>query len=174
MQIHCSTRSVILNAMATQYTCSLNSIHCPRWWVQGSPPCSCTCIPVHSSWLPGHTDGLQTVLIMLTMAGLFSDRPCNIIIYQVLCLKMITTKNRTFCAWMINSKVKFIYLKYLLKVFIPIYDLPCENFYFQTSWFMQPRVYLRHCGFFSYFNSVFIFTVCGMGIINTDFYFHFL
>lgn len=87
---------------------------------------------------------------------------------------MITTKNRTFCAWMINSNVKFISFKYLLKVFFPIYDLPCKNFYYQTSWFMQPRVYLRHCGFFSYFNPVFIFTVCGMGIINTDFYFHFL
>ena len=29
MQICCSTHSVILNAMATQYTCSLNGIYCP-------------------------------------------------------------------------------------------------------------------------------------------------
>ena len=174
MQIHCSTRSGILSMVATQYTGSLNGISHPHWPVQWSHHCSHMLIPVHSPWLPGYINVMQIVLVILAMAGLFSDRPCNIIIYQVLCLKMITTKNRTFCAWMINSKVKFIYLKYLLKVFIPIYDLPCENFYFQTSWFMQPRVYLRHCGFFSYFNSVFIFTVCGMGIINTDFYFHFL
>ena len=28
-QIRCSTHSVILNVMATQYTCSLNSVYCP-------------------------------------------------------------------------------------------------------------------------------------------------
>ena len=31
MQIRCSTCSVILNEMVTQYTCSLNSIYCPCW-----------------------------------------------------------------------------------------------------------------------------------------------
>ena len=30
MQMHCSTRSVILNVMATQYTCSLNGIYHPH------------------------------------------------------------------------------------------------------------------------------------------------
>ena len=30
MQICCSARSVILNAMATQYTCSLNGVYCPH------------------------------------------------------------------------------------------------------------------------------------------------
>ena len=30
MQIHCSTHSVILNVMATQYTCSVNSIYRPH------------------------------------------------------------------------------------------------------------------------------------------------
>ena len=29
MQIHCYIRSVIFNVMATQYTCSLNSVYCP-------------------------------------------------------------------------------------------------------------------------------------------------
>ena len=29
MQIRCSTHLVILNAMATQYTCSLNGVYCP-------------------------------------------------------------------------------------------------------------------------------------------------
>ena len=32
MQIHCSTHSVILNVIATQYTCSLNSIYHPANW----------------------------------------------------------------------------------------------------------------------------------------------
>ena len=30
----------------------------------------------HSPWLPGDMDITQTVLVMLTMAGLFVDRPC--------------------------------------------------------------------------------------------------
>ena len=33
------------------------------------------CILVHSPWLPGYTDVVQTVLVILTMAGLFLDRP---------------------------------------------------------------------------------------------------
>ena len=33
-------------------------------------------IPVHSPWLPRSIDDVQTVLITLTMAGLFLDRPC--------------------------------------------------------------------------------------------------
>ena len=53
MQIHCSTRSVILSVTATQCTCSLNGIYHPHWLVHWSH-CSCMCIPVHSPWLPGH------------------------------------------------------------------------------------------------------------------------
>ena len=34
MQTRCSTSLVILNVMATQYTCSLNSIYSPHWLVQ--------------------------------------------------------------------------------------------------------------------------------------------
>ena len=75
MQICCSTCSVILNAMATQDTCSLNNVYHPHWLVQGSGHCSHTCIPVHSPWLPGYMEVRQTVLAILTMAGLFLDRP---------------------------------------------------------------------------------------------------
>ena len=32
------------------------------------------CIPVHSPWLPGYNDVMQTILVILTMAGLFLDR----------------------------------------------------------------------------------------------------
>ena len=46
MQICCSTRLVILNARATQYTCSVNGTCHSHWLVQWSCHCSCMCIPV--------------------------------------------------------------------------------------------------------------------------------
>ena len=67
--------SLILNVMATQNTCSLNGLYHPHWLVQWSHHCSHMHIPVHSPWLPGYIDVVQTVLIILTMAGLFPDRP---------------------------------------------------------------------------------------------------
>ena len=76
MQIHCFTPSVILNVMATQYTCSLSGIYHPHWLVQWSCHCSHMCIPVHSPWLPGYINVAQTILVILTVAGLFPDRPC--------------------------------------------------------------------------------------------------
>ena len=75
MQIHWSTRSVILNAVATQYTCSLTGIYRPHWLVQWSRHCLCMCIPVHSPWLPGYMGVTQTIFIILTMAGLYPDKP---------------------------------------------------------------------------------------------------
>ena len=66
---------LILNVMATQYTCSLNSIYRPHWLVQWSRHCSPTCIPVHSPWLLRYIDVVQTILVIVTMAGLFPDRP---------------------------------------------------------------------------------------------------
>ena len=75
MQIRCSTHLVILNATATQYTCSLSGVYHPHWLVQWSHHCSRMCFPVHSPWLPGYTDDSQTILGILTMAGLFPDRP---------------------------------------------------------------------------------------------------
>ena len=76
MQIYCSTCSIILNVMATQYTCSLNGIYRPNWPVQWSHQYSHMCILVHSPWPPGYMDVTQTVPIILTMGGLFLDRPC--------------------------------------------------------------------------------------------------
>ena len=66
--------SVILNATATQYTYSLNGIYRPHRLVQWSH-CSHMCTPVHSPWLPGYINVVQTVLVLLTMVGLFPDRP---------------------------------------------------------------------------------------------------
>ena len=41
-------------------------------------------IPVHSPWLPGYMNVVQTVLVSLTMAGLFPDRPHILRMYTVL------------------------------------------------------------------------------------------
>ena len=76
MQIPYSSCSVILNVRATQYTCSLEGIHCPHWPVRWSRHCSLMHIPVHSPWLPGSLNVEQTILVILTMAGHFPDRPC--------------------------------------------------------------------------------------------------
>ena len=75
MQILCSTYSVILNVTAPQYTCSLNGIYRPHWLVQWSHHDSHMRTQVHSPWLPGYINVVQTVLVILTMAGLFLDRP---------------------------------------------------------------------------------------------------
>ena len=66
--------------------------HCvyhPHWLEQWSHRCSCMFIPVHSSWLPGYMDVTQTILIVLTMAGLFPDRPhlCIRIVFSALHLR---------------------------------------------------------------------------------------
>ena len=74
MQMHYSTCSLILNVMATLYRCSFNSIYHPHWLVQWSCHCSHMHIPVHSSWLPGYINVAPTVLVILTMDGLFPDR----------------------------------------------------------------------------------------------------
>ena len=58
----------------TVYT-SLNCGYCLHWLIQWSHHCSHMLIPVHFPWLPGYTDVRQTILIILTMLGLFPDRP---------------------------------------------------------------------------------------------------
>ena len=102
MQIHCSTCSVILNVRTAQYTRSLNSIYHPHWLVQWSCHCSHIRIPVHSSWLPGYMDVTQTILIVLTMAGLFPDRPhlCIRIVFSALHLRQnINSLQAFFKEW---------------------------------------------------------------------------
>ena len=80
MQVHCFTHSVILNVMATQYTCSLNSVYCPHWLVQWSRHCSHMHIPVHSPWLPSYINVTQTILIILKMMDFsqITDIPMSI------------------------------------------------------------------------------------------------
>ena len=47
----------------------------PRWLVQWSHHCSHMRIPVYFPWLWGYIRVMKTVLITLTMAGIFPDRP---------------------------------------------------------------------------------------------------
>ena len=47
----------------------------PHWLVQWSHRCSCMRILVHSPWLPDYINVVQTILIILTMIGLFLERP---------------------------------------------------------------------------------------------------
>ena len=49
-------------------------VYHPHWLVQWGHHCSRMCIPVHSPWLPGYIDVAQTILVILTMDGLFLDR----------------------------------------------------------------------------------------------------
>ena len=84
--VHCSTLSVTLNAMATQYMCLLNSTYRPHWLVQWSRHCSHMHSPVHSPWLPGYIDVAQTIVVILTMAGLFSRQASYIQICVCVCV----------------------------------------------------------------------------------------
>ena len=77
MRVCYSTHPVILNVTATQYTCSLIGVYGPRPLLTStvkSPlfthACSCP-----FSLVPGYIDAAQSILVLLTMAGLFLDRP---------------------------------------------------------------------------------------------------
>ena len=78
MEILCSTHSVILNVMATEYTYSLTGVYCYHWLVQWRHHCSWVRIPVQSPWLLGYITVVQTVLVILTMARLSPDSPNTI------------------------------------------------------------------------------------------------
>ena len=67
--------------LLSHFECHGHTIHVlsqwcpsPHWRVQWSCHCSHMCIPVHSPWLPGF-------IVILTMAGLFPDRPCKLGFY---------------------------------------------------------------------------------------------
>ena len=111
MQIHCSTPSVILNVTSTHYTCSLKGIYRPHWLLRWSRHCSHMHIPVHSPSLPEYTDVVQTILLILTMAGLFLDRSC------------IANKHLVFKNIKVNY-IKGVFWKFLCQ-FIHIDDFEC-------------------------------------------------
>ena len=121
MQTCFSTHPVILNATATQYTCSLNSVYHPHWLMQWSRHCSHMCIPVHSPWLPGSINVVQTILIIFTMAGLFQNRPhIHTHIY-------IHTHK---CGYCINCSATFsVHLKCLEDLSISVYLSSFHSFY---------------------------------------------
>ena len=96
MQIHCSTCLAILNVTATEYTCSFNGLYLPYWLVQWSCHYSRMRIPVHSPWLPGYIEVVQTILVILTMVGLFLDRP-HVCDFNSLKLKSLSSPRSVVC-----------------------------------------------------------------------------
>ena len=73
MQIHCSTHSDILTVTATQNTCSLNGSTAPT--DQYSEVDNVHACSYQSTLLGCGLDVVQTLLIVLTVSGLFLDRP---------------------------------------------------------------------------------------------------
>ena len=61
LTIHMLTQEYLLPPLTITVKLSLFTLH----------------IPVHSPWLPGYIDVAQTILLILTMAGIFLDRPCK-------------------------------------------------------------------------------------------------
>ena len=67
----------------SHFECDGHTVHMLTQW-HLLPPltrtvmshCSCMRIPVHSPWLPGCIYVTQTILIILTLPGLFPDWPC--------------------------------------------------------------------------------------------------
>ena len=65
------------------FECKGNTVHMLTQWCPPPPltttvkyHCSCMSTPVHSPWLPGFINIMQIILIILTMVGIFPDRPC--------------------------------------------------------------------------------------------------
>ena len=57
----------------------------PFWLVQWSGHCSHMRIPLHSPWLPGSVDVVQTLLIILTVVGYFSRETWYMSVYVYIC-----------------------------------------------------------------------------------------
>ena len=119
MQIYCFTHSGILNVTATRYTCSLNGIYHPHWLVQWSHLCSCMHIPVHSLWLPGYINVMQTIFVILTMARVFPDGLCvSVCVCTYICIYMhIYNVNQSTYILIYNQ----VYLSLSLYIYIYIY-----------------------------------------------------
>ena len=141
---------LILNVMATQYTCSLSGVYCPFWLVQWSHHCSPMHIPVHFPWLPGYISAAQTILILLTMARLFPDRS-----------HMLTILDRNYIGWsknrfMVVSTQNCIFLYYYLLLIVfhmnnckPTFAPPCIIVSFQLLSATLLWLYLKVMAFFT-------------------------
>ena len=138
VQIHCSTCSVILNVLSTQYMCSLNGVYSDQYT---EVVISCMCFPIHYPWLPGYTDVLQTVLITLTMVGFLPDRPS------------IYTLSLFLCANELNQILDDLYQ---LQIFAALCSL--QHFLQQPRLGSSPSAHqqmsgYKSCGTFTQWNS---------------------
>ena len=78
MQIHYCTCSVILKAMTTQYTCSLNGVFGLHWLKQWSHHGSHMRSLVHSLWLPGCINVMWTILMNINTGWMTPIPACRI------------------------------------------------------------------------------------------------
>ena len=124
--------------MATQYTCSLKSIYHPHWLLQWSHPCSHMRIPVHSPWLPGYINVIQTILVVLMMAGLFLEQPQYI--YTPTHKDFATSLTTRFWDLIILGLKNFIFSYNKVK----FYTL--QFIYFPLTYFLRIQIFdtLRH------------------------------
>ena len=74
-----------------------------HWLVQWSCHCSCMRILVRSPCLPGYNDVAKTVLVTLTMTGLFPDRPR---VYIKNCQNSWNWTFKNLCILFVNCIVK--------------------------------------------------------------------
>ena len=116
IQIHWSTQSFWMTA--TQYTCSLNNTYWPHWLVQWRCHCSCLCVPVLSSWLPGY--------LVATWAQLNQNLPRNsmsafrfqsVLIWVPLNAEPDTISLVQFCYPLFTTKILTLFYGKLQEVF---------------------------------------------------------
>ena len=83
--------------LLSQFECDAYTIQVFTQW-RLPPPMTSTvklslftlCIPIHCPWLPGYIDVGQTILVILTMAGLFPYRPCVLWVQTLYPFELIT------------------------------------------------------------------------------------
>ena len=92
----------------------------PHWLIQWSCHCSHMRIPVHCHWLPGYIGVMQTILIILSMAGLFPDRPHICKFWFVFNKKMVYQAIIFYCCF-------FFYL--LITIYKPWHQVDLKFLY---------------------------------------------
>ena len=104
MQTRFSTHAVILNGQLHSTDAHSRVSYHPHWLVEWIRHCSRMRIPVHSPCSLGYIGVAQTILIILTVAWLFPDRPR-------ICLDLVSTTSFTFFGWINIAKLpsKWLY-----------------------------------------------------------------
>ena len=106
MHIHYSTLSFSIWRPHSTCAHSTVSIQPPHWLAEQSRHCSHMHIPVYCPWLSGYINVMQTVLIILAMAGLFPDR-CHTLFLIQMPSQYLKTNNTKYIHPCFSTKVTF-------------------------------------------------------------------